>query len=592
MYGRWMSPLTKDIYEKLHVASSCLKAYGTLVAKHHASGRMGCIASASIDGEKIKTFPQSSSKRASFTVSKRHVETDSMGMPIRPRKQGLRDPKTNLAKSRKDYYRPELPKDYKISALNRVKVSQNSQERKVPSSRIARFARFGQLGIGLAAGAAAEVTRRTLGYGGEKTSNGDDVSPFLTSANAEKIVQTLCRVRGAALKLGQMLSIQDAEIVSPVLLNIFDRVRHSADFMPISQVERQMINDLGSNWRTLFSNFEDKPFAAASIGQVHRAVLPDGRQVAVKVQYPGVAQGIDSDIDNLISVLSIGNFFPKGLYLESFVKVARRELKLECNYRREARAMKKFYELLEDSEHFYVPKVIDELTNTHVLTAEYVEGVPVDSCINEPQQVRDYISSKFIELCLYEIFVWRFMQTDPNWSNFYFGKHPHTGKPCLLLLDFGASRTYPKKFVDQYMHIIRAAYDNDTEEIMKWSRTIGFLTGYETKVLENAHLDSVLILGETLASAKPYDFSKQDITRRIRTLIPVMLENRLKPPPEETYSLHRKLSGAYLLATKLKAVVSCGPLFESINENFKYGETNDDIDIDTEPGSEQQEVKQ
>uniref|UniRef100_A0A158R4Q9 ABC1 domain-containing protein n=1 Tax=Syphacia muris TaxID=451379 RepID=A0A158R4Q9_9BILA len=467
-----------------------------------------------------------------------------------------------------------------LSFANTTRTNKLSQERRVPSSRLARLASFGQLGLELAAGAAAEATKRAFKRGLEAS---DNMSLLLTPANAEKIVQTLCKVRGAALKLGQMLSIQDSNTVSPTLLQIFDRVRHSADFMPIRQVHRQLRLNLGSEWKNLFADFEDIPFAAASIGQVHRATLLDGRKVAVKVQYPGVAQGIDSDIDNLISVLNVGNLFPKGLFLEQFVAVARRELKLECNYKREARAMKEFARLLENDRHFYVPKVIDELTNTHVLTAEYVKGVPVDVCVNEPQQVRDYIASKFIELCLYEIFVWRFMQTDPNWSNFYFGKHPTTDEPCLLLLDFGASRSYSKKFVDNYMHIIRAAYDNNKEEILNWSRKIGFLTGHETKTMEEAHCDSILILGETLASAKAYDFSKQDITRRIHSLIPVMLKNRLKSPPEETYSLHRKLSGAYLLATKLNAVVSCGPLFESINENYGFGGSDDSIDIDTEP---------
>ncbi|VDD85735.1 unnamed protein product [Enterobius vermicularis] len=588
MYGSWLPPRTRDVFERIQIVGAGLKAYGNILAKGQIPGRVGYTVSPlktnnTVDNNKSCSPLTGSTGQVANDVLGRSFADDSMGMPIRIKKSPQRDIPSEKPN---DIYQPKLPKGYKLSISSNTDASRSSQERKVPSSRIARLASFGQLGIGLAAGAAAEVTRRAFGLNKADTEGSTtsvSANPFLTTSNAEKIVQTLCKVRGAALKLGQMLSIQDADTVSPVLLQLFERVRHSADFMPIKQVHRQLRSDFGDGWRSQFLEFEDKPFAAASIGQVHRAVLPDGRKVAVKVQYPGVAHGIDSDIDNLVSVLRVANIFPKGMFLDEFVKVARTELKLECDYKREARAMKQFAKLLEFDSHFYVPKVIDSLTNTHVLTAEFVEGVPVDVCINEPQQVRDYIASKFIELCLHEIFVWRFMQTDPNWSNFYFGKHPRSGEPCLLLLDFGASRAYPKKFVDQYMKLIRAAYDKDKRKILEWSRKIGFLTGYESKIMEEAHCDSILILGETLASSKAYDFSKQDITRRIHTLIPVILANRLKSPPEETYSLHRKLSGAYLLATKLKAVVSCGPLFKLINESYSFGGLDDRIDIDTVP---------
>lgn len=116
-----------------------------------------------------------------------------------------------------------------------------------------------------------------------------------------------------------------------------------------------------------------------------------------------------------------------------------------------------------------------------------------------------------------------------------------SGDPCIVLLDFGATRSYNKKFVDQYMKIIKAAYDGDKEKIIQleswkkyfqinfslsYSREIGFLTGYESEIMEKAHLESVMIMGETLASDKPYDFAKTDMTTRIQQLVPVMLEHR------------------------------------------------------------------
>lgn len=119
-----------------------------------------------------------------------------------------------------------------------------------------------------------------------------------------------------------------------------------------------MANELGFGWRNNFEVFENTPFAAASIGQVHQATLKDGREVAIKIQYPGVARGIDSDIDNLGGIMKMWNIFPKGMFLENLMTVAKRELAWEVNYIREAAYTKKFKELLRPYDYYYVPDVI------------------------------------------------------------------------------------------------------------------------------------------------------------------------------------------------------------------------------------------
>lgn len=139
-----------------------------------------------------------------------------------------------------------------------------AKQRAVPSSRIARVASFGQLFAGLGIGTVNELTKGALGLGGSKNVRDALLSP----ANAERIVDTLCKVRGAALKLGQILSIQDTNVVSPQLVHAFDRVRQAADFMPKYQLEKVMTGEFGKDWRSKFATFEENPFAAASIGQV------------------------------------------------------------------------------------------------------------------------------------------------------------------------------------------------------------------------------------------------------------------------------------------------------------------------------------
>lgn len=196
-------------------------------------------------------------------------------------------------------------------------LSAVAKQRKVPSTRIGRLASFGSLFAGLGVGTINELTKGALGLGGST----DVKSALFSSKNAERIVDTLCRVRGAALKLGQILSIQDSTIVSPQLVKAFDRVRQAADYMPDWQVQKVMKGEFGSDWQSKFDRFDEKPFAAASIGQVHRALLPNGTEVAVKIQYPGVARSIESDIDNLVGMLKVWDVFPAGIFIDNVVKV-------------------------------------------------------------------------------------------------------------------------------------------------------------------------------------------------------------------------------------------------------------------------------
>uniref|UniRef100_A0A8C3F9C7 Coenzyme Q8B n=1 Tax=Chrysemys picta bellii TaxID=8478 RepID=A0A8C3F9C7_CHRPI len=227
----------------------------------------------------------------------------------------------------------------------RQKLSERARERTVPASRVGRLASFGGLAVGLGIGALAEVAKNSFN-GKTKPRDGSGSilgsSPFLSEANAARIVDTLCKVRGAALKIGQMLSIQDNSFLNPQLQRIFARVRQSADFMPAWQTRRVLAEELGQDWREKVASFEEMPFAAASIGQVHLGVLRDGTEVAMKIQYPGIAQSIRSDVENLLALLRVSAVLPAGLFADNTLQVLQRELEWECDYRREADCARSF----------------------------------------------------------------------------------------------------------------------------------------------------------------------------------------------------------------------------------------------------------
>lgn len=321
-----------------------------------------------------------------------------------------------------------------------------------------------------------------------------------------------------------------------------------------------------------FSEFDMNPIAAASIGQVHRAVLLDGTVVAVKVQYPGVSESIDSDIKNLMRLIQFTGLVPQGAFLGNTMNQARRELMMECDYTIEASNQRRFRQLLEDSgmdEHLVVPRVFDHVSTRRVLVTEMIpSGSKTIEQLSDtaPLEVRNRVARLLLDLCLRELFVFRFMQTDPNWSNFYY--NDSTGK--LYLLDFGACLEFPKTFIDEYIRVVAASSTRDKATIIDASRKMGFLTGEETALMNDAHAEAAMTVGEPFATPGVYNFESRAMTKRVKEVIPTMIKHRLTAPPPVSYSLHRKLSGSFLLCFKLQAQIECRSLFVDIAREYRF----------------------
>ncbi|KAH7337496.1 ABC1 family-domain-containing protein [Rhizoctonia solani] len=437
---------------------------------------------------------------------------------------------------------------------------------RVPSSRLGRLFHYGSLAASLTAGTASEYVRRAARGPGTNTG-----SPMMSEANVSRLVDKLSRMRGAALKLGQFLSIQDAHVLPEQIERVLRQVQNNAHYMPNSQLEQVLSAEYGSNWNEKFTHFDPIPIASASIGQVHKATIPPNETpIALKVQFPNIAESIYSDLANISALLTASALLPRGLYLDRTLAVMKGELADECDYEREAACIERFGEFLGgENERFRVPRVIRELTTKRALAMEWMEGVSVAKGAKWPQRIRDQIATDILTLCLRELFEFRLMQTDPNWSNFLY--NPRTDK--LELIDFGASREYSKEFMDDWFELLSAAVREDRDACVEYSLKLGYLTGAESQEMIDAHVRSVTLLGVPFRTStpQPFSFKSQTITDEIRALIPVMLRLRLTPPPQETYSLNRKLSGAFLLCGRLGADVDCRSIWERVVGGYKVG---------------------
>ncbi|KAF8841044.1 ABC1-domain-containing protein [Paxillus ammoniavirescens] len=405
---------------------------------------------------------------------------------------------------------------------------------------------------------------------------------MMTEANIKRLVSKLSQMRGAALKLGQFMSIQDTHMLPPEVDKIFRRVQDSAHYMPDWQMEEVLASALGPSWADNFTSFDRVPFAAASIGQVHNAVLtatasPTGRQerVAVKIQFPNIANSIASDLGYVKMLLTAGRLLPKGLFLDRTIEAMKEELADECDYSREADYLRRYNSpgLLGRDSRFKIPWVWEGSTD-RVLVMEHVEGVSVgDSSVSAlPQEGRNEIAARIIELCLRELFHFRLMQTDPNWTNFLW----NSSIGQVSLVDFGATREYTKEFMDNWLRLLQAAASEDRTACIDWSLKLRYITGEEDEIMLNAHIDSMTLLATPFKAStqQPFAFGPgsqwADITAQIRAQIPVMLRHRLTPPPRETYSLNRSLSGAFLLAGRLNAVVDTKKLWDGVVNGYQF----------------------
>ena len=396
---------------------------------------------------------------------------------------------------------------------------------------------------------------------------------LLTPANAGRLADRLAEMRGAAMKVGQLLSMEAGEFLPPELTGVLAVLREQAHAMPLGQVATVLKRAWGDEWSTRFRRFSFTPLAAASIGQVHEAETRDGRRLAIKIQYPGVRTSIDSDIDNVATLLRLFRILPEGLDIEPLLAEAKRQLHEEADYLGEARHIRDYASRLGDDPAFQVPDVDDDLTTAEVLAMSFVNGEPIETLADAPQASRDLVATRLWDLVLREFFDWGLVQTDPNFANYRYD----AASGRIGLLDFGATRPYASGWIRAFRRLLRAALVGDRPATGAAATDVGYLAPGDDGAYRDAVGQLIYLAAEPARTVGPFDFGATDIARRVsEQVLTLRLDHRYgRLPPPEVLFLHRKLGGMYLLSQRLHARVDLGALLER-HAGAQLGERLDD----------------
>jgi len=314
-----------------------------------------------------------------------------------------------------------------------------------------------------------------------------------------------------------------------------------------------LAQEWGPDWRTRFTRFDLRPIAAASIGQVHRAVKRTGEDLAIKVQYPGVRESIDADVDNVATLLRMSGVLPNRFDISPLLKEAKQQLAEEADYQHEGEQMALFGRLLANAPEFVVPVLNLELTTSRILAMTYLDGRPIETLETASQAVRDTAARTLMTLVLRELFEFGVMQTDPNFGNYRV--QAETGR--IVLLDFGATRPVEAGTSDAYRRLLGAALSGDRDAVRTAALNAGFL-GSTAVARHGARVDQMIdVILEKLNRPGPLDFGERSFVNALREAGLEVAADKATwhVPPADLLFVQRKISGTALLAARLKARV-------------------------------------
>ncbi len=377
------------------------------------------------------------------------------------------------------------------------------------------------------------------------------ITPLLNLPQIHLLVKELGHLKGAAMKLGQMLALEARDYFPEEVCVILDQLQSNASFLEFPVIESILKTELQEKYQD-FSEISEEPIAAASIGQVHFSKLQSGEELAIKIQYPGIADSIDSDIKILSKILKAASFLMrKQVDLTPLIQEFSQILIQESNYLKEANYSENYREKAKVLPEIIIPAIYNQYSTQKILTMEFKRGQKFSQWISTQEATlenRSFYGKLILDLYTREFCDWGLVQTDPNLGNFLFCSKNRT----LVLLDFGATKEYDLDFRRNYSKLITATLEKNSKKILKLGEQMRLIHPQESVETKNIFKELLLESMKPIAQ-KEYDFSESSYPEKMRTITRNLVKSlRFSAPPENLIFLHRKLSGVFYILRGLK----------------------------------------
>ncbi len=329
----------------------------------------------------------------------------------------------------------------------------SEKEKNSIGNRMARYGRVSTTMAGLAARVAGE---KYLGIDIKR----DD--------HARQLTEALGNLKGPLMKVGQILATIP-EALPPEYANDFLTLQSNAPPMGKSFVRRRIKTELGADWQRKFKEFDQEAIAAASLGQVHKAVTHDGQNIACKLQYPDMQSAIEADLNQLKLLFSIYGRYDKSIKTDEIYAELSERLREELNYTLEAKYEKLYAYMLRDEANVHVPDIIDDLSTSRLLSSTWLEGEKILNFKGAPLEDRNQIAMNMFRAWYVPLYYYGVIHGDPHLGN-YSVREDHT----INLMDFGCVRVFPASFVGAVIDLYRSLQNNDIEQSVHAFETWGF----------------------------------------------------------------------------------------------------------------------
>jgi len=382
---------------------------------------------------------------------------------------------------------------------------------RIPKGRVTRSAKLGTA-IGGQAARYAGTKAATVGRSEEATREKLEARHLET---AMKMVAALGEMKGAAMKLGQLASFIDTEFLPPEYAEIYQeqlaKLRTSAPPMPWKRVSKVLEEEYQEPISEHFAEFEQEAFAAASIGQVHRATLNDGRDVAVKIQYPGVAEALESDMRNAGMLVRLARAIAPGLDAKAVAEELRERVMEELDYEYEAQNQRTFSRAYRGHPFIYVPDVITRLSRRRVLVTEFVRGKDFEQIKELDQAQRSRFGEIVFRFCFGSIYHLQHFNADAHPGNYI---EMEDGR--VAFLDFGMTKKLDIEQIELEQAALDAAIRKDPEALRKALHDLGFIKN-PSKLDAERLMDHVMVVGGWYIEDGEYEVSARRVMKIIES---------------------------------------------------------------------------